>query len=84
MKQWWEYKPSFVLPSELCYAEWQHIDLNAKEWRHLVSNPHIVHLSNQAVEILSRLKTVTGNSRFVFSSEFTDKEQPISKEALLA
>ncbi len=37
MKRWREYKPSFVLPSELCYAEWQRIDLNAKEWRHLVS-----------------------------------------------
>ncbi len=77
----------FVRPSELCSAEWQDIDLESKEWRYLVSKtqtPHIVPLSSQAVEILSRLKSVTGNSRFVFTSEHTEKEQPISKEALLA
>jgi integrase len=77
----------FVRPNELCQAEWQHIDLEAKEWRYVVSKtdtPHIVPLSSQAVEILSRVKHLTGNSRFVFTSEYTDKEQPISKESLLA
>jgi integrase len=52
----------FVRPGELGHAEWEHIDLNAKEWRYLVSKtqtPHIVPLSIQATEILTNLKLLT-------------------------
>ncbi|MGZ4970572.1 MAG: tyrosine-type recombinase/integrase [Methylobacter sp.] len=45
----------FVRPGELRAAEWQHIDLGAKEWRYYVSKTsvqHIVPLSSQAVAIL--------------------------------
>jgi hypothetical protein len=41
----------FVRPSELRAAEWQHIDLDAREWRYFVSKTsvqHIVPLSVQA------------------------------------
>ena len=77
----------FVRPNELCQAQWQHIDLDAKEWRYVVSKtdtPHIVPLSSQAVEILTRVKHLTGNSRFVFTSPQGTKEQPITETALLA
>ncbi len=39
----------FVRPGELRAAEWEHIDLDAKEWRYFVSKTavqHIVPLSN--------------------------------------
>jgi integrase len=47
----------FVRPSELRCAEWQHIDLDAKEWRYTVTKtdtPHIVPLSSQAVAIVKK------------------------------
>mgnify|MGYP003392441273 CR=1 FL=1 len=64
----------FVRPGELRAAEWQHIDLDAKEWRYFVSKTsvqHIVPLSTQAVTILEELRPLTGHGRFVFPSERT-------------
>ncbi|HEY8160112.1 MAG TPA: integrase arm-type DNA-binding domain-containing protein [Methylobacter sp.] len=66
----------FVRPGELRAAEWQHIDLDAKEWRYFVSKTevqHIVPLSTQAVAILEELQPLTGHGRFVFSSERTPR-----------
>lgn len=43
----------FVRPSELYHAEWEHINLETKEWRYLVTKTntqHIVPLSTQAIE----------------------------------
>ena len=76
---WWNqrYKLAplvFVRPGELRQAEWQHIDLEAKEWRYFVTKTktdHIVPLSQQAVEILANLKSLTGEGRFVFPSALT-------------
>jgi integrase len=64
----------FVRPGELRAAEWQHIDIDAKEWRYFVSKTsvqHIVPLSTQAVAILEELRPLTGHGRFVFPSERT-------------
>ena len=64
----------FVRPGELRTAEWQHIDLDNREWRYLVTKTqteHIVPLSQQAVEILTELKPLTGRGRYVFPSERT-------------
>ena len=66
----------FVRPGELRAAEWQHIDLEAKEWRYYVSKTsvqHIVPLSTQAVAILEELHPVSGHGRFVFPSERTPR-----------
>ena len=49
----------FVRPGELRAAEWKDIDLEAGEWRYLVSKTktdHIVPLSRQAVAILKELQ----------------------------
>ena len=77
----------FVRPSELCHAEWQHIDLDAKEWRYLVTKtntPHIVPLSNQAIAILEAIKPLTGKGRFVFPSARTPNgSRAMSNMALL-
>lgn len=78
----------FVRPGELRQAEWLHIDLEAKEWRYMVTKtqtPHIVPLSTQAVAILQELKPLTGNGRFVFPSARTPNgSRSMSDMALLA
>ena len=78
----------FVRPGELRQAEWAHIDLDAKEWRYLVTKTktqHIVPLSTQAVEILTSLHPLTGGGRFVFPSARTPNgSRAMSDVALLA
>ena len=59
----------FVRPGELRKAEWSDIDLDAAEWRYIVTKTktaHIVPLAAQAVAILRELHALTGNGRFVF------------------
>jgi len=59
----------FVRPGELRKAEWADVDLDAAEWRYIVTKtntPHIVPLARQAVETLTELKALTGRGRFVF------------------
>lgn len=77
----------FVRPGELRAMEWQHINLDAAEWRYLVTKTktqHIVPLSIQAVEILKNLHPLTGQGRFVFQSEkVNSKHGFISDKALL-
>jgi len=66
----------FVRPGELRAAEWEHIDLDAKEWRYYVSKTdvqHIVPLSSQAIKILEELHPLTGHGRFLFPSERTPR-----------
>lgn len=78
----------FVRPGELRQAEWEHINLESKEWRYLATKtktPHIVPLSKQAVEILTSLHPLTGNGRFVFPSARTPNgSRSMSDVALLA
>lgn len=78
----------FVRPSELRQAEWEHIDINAKEWRYLVTKTqtqHIVPLSSQAVEILNAIRPLTGNGRYVFPCARTPNgSRAMSNMALLA
>jgi integrase len=78
----------FVRPSELRHAEWAHIDIEVKEWRYLVTKtktPHIVPLSNQAIEILITLHSLTGKGRFVFPSARTPNgSRAMSDVAMLA
>lgn len=76
----------FVRPGELRKALWADIDLEAAEWRYLVTKtqtPHVVPLSRQAVEILTELKMITGDGRYVFPSART-RERPMSDNAILA
>jgi integrase len=78
----------FVRPSELRQAEWAHIDVKAKEWRYFVTKTetdHIVPLSTQAIDILTKLQPLTGNGRFVFPSARTPNgSRPMSDMAMLA
>ncbi|MFI3221487.1 MAG: integrase arm-type DNA-binding domain-containing protein [Methylococcaceae bacterium] len=78
----------FVRPSELRQAEWAHIDVEAKEWRYLVTKTqtqHIVPLSTQSIDILTKLQPLTGHGRFVFPSARTPNgSRPMSDVAMLA
>ena len=76
----------FVRPGELRTALWSDVDLEAAEWRYLVSKtktPHIVPLSSQAVAILRDLQPLTGGSTFVFPSARSET-RPMSDNAILA
>ena len=76
----------FVRPGELRKAEWADIDLDAAEWRYTVTKtttPHIVPLSQQAVEILRELHPLTGRGRYVFPGARSN-QRPMSDNAILA
>ena len=78
----------FVRPTELRQAEWEHIDIDAKEWRYLVTKTqtqHIVPLSVQSVEILETIRPLTGHGRYVFPSARTPNgSRAMSNMTLLA
>lgn len=76
----------FVRPGELRKAEWADIDLEAAEWRYMVTKtktPHVVPLSRQALEILRELHPLTGKGRFVFPSP-RSPTRPMSDNAVLS
>lgn len=77
-----------VRPGELRKAEWSEINLGAGEWnipaeRMKMRVAHLVPLSTQAVEILTELRALTGNGRYVFPSA-RSRLRPMSDNAILA
>ena len=75
----------FVRPGELRKAEWSQINLDAAEWRYMVTKTqteHIVPLSRQAMAILHELYPLTGNGHFVFPSARSNT-RPMSDNAIL-
>jgi len=59
----------FVRPSELRKAKWVDINLDASEWRYLVTKTkteHIVPLCTQAIKLLIGIKPLSGHGEFVF------------------
>ena len=78
----------FVRPGELRNAEWAEIDLEEAVWsipaeKMKMKQAHIVLLCRQAIEILTELKELTGNSKYVFPSGRTFA-RPMSNNAILA
>lgn len=76
----------FVRPSELRQARWRDIDLDAGEWRYLVSKTntdHLVPLSNQAIEILRTIYPLSGHGEFVFQGGHSPL-RPMSEAAINA
>ena len=81
----------FVRPGELRTAKWENIDLEAGEWRYLVTKTqtqHIVPLARQAIEILEELQPFTGRGVYVFpsarSSPSSKEQRPMSDNAILS
>lgn len=76
----------FVRPGELRAAEWADIDLDAGEWRYLVTKTktqHVVPLARQAVDVLRELHALTGSGRYVFPGTRTSTK-PMSEAAISA
>ena len=77
----------FVRPGELRHAEWAEINLEKAEWRIPAAKmkarePHIVPLSQQAVEILREIQPLTGRGCYVFPGVRSNK-RPMSENTVL-
>ena len=76
----------FVRPGELRNARWADIDSDTAEWRFIASKtgtPHIVPLSEQALEILRDLRPLTGRGEYVFPGVRSLK-RPMSENTINA
>lgn len=76
----------FVRPSELRMAKWADIDLDAGEWRYLVTKTktnHLVPLPQQAIAILKELHPLSGHGEYVFPGGH-DPKKPMSEAAINA
>lgn len=76
----------FARPSELRQAKWSDIDLDAAEWRYVVSKTktdHLVPLSKQAIEILKIMQPLSGHRAYVFPGGHSPL-RPMSEAAVNA
>jgi integrase len=76
----------FVRPGELRLARWRDIDLQAGEWRYLVTKTntdHLVPLAKQSIAILKELQPLTGDCEFVFQVG-NDPKKPMSAATINA
>lgn len=78
----------FVRPGELRKAEWAEIDFNNAVWRipphkMKMGEEHIVPLARQALSLLTELKSVTGQYRYLFPGQRTPT-RPMSENTLNA
>lgn len=74
----------FTRPGELRQAKWEDIDFYTAEWRFTASKtsqPHIVPLCKQVIEILKDLYFITGKEKYVFPG--TDKNRAMSNNTLI-
>ncbi|SNX58827.1 Integrase [Nitrosomonas ureae] len=65
---------TFVRTSELIGARWDEIDLDKKQWRipaerMKMKTPHIVPLSDQAIAVLTEIKSLAADEVLLFPSE---------------
>ena len=78
----------FVRPGELRHAQWDEFDFDNGLWRIPAERmkmraAHVVPLSSQVVDLLTRLKAVTGNCKHLFPGRNL-KTQPISEVTINA
>jgi integrase len=76
----------FVRPGELIKAEWSQVDFDTCEWRYFVTKTkldHIVPLSKQSIEILTNLRAITGNSRYIFQTHRGQVDKTLSSNTLV-
>ncbi|NOR68489.1 MAG: tyrosine-type recombinase/integrase [Methylomarinum sp.] len=74
----------FQRPGEIRQMEWKDVDIEAKEWRYLVTKTkvqHIVPLSTQAIAIIEEIKPLTGTGQYVFPSSRNDG-RPMSENTI--
>lgn len=80
---------TFVRPGQLLLSEWTEIDFEKRQWitpkckmkmKDDSYDDHIIPLSQQAIGILTTLKALTGNEKYVFHNSAT--KRPITDAAL--
>jgi integrase len=80
---------TFVRTSELIGAKWAEFDFDAARWdipaeRMKMRTPHIVPLSRQALDVLDTLRTLTGQSKWLFPGDRNAKKQMSNNTILKA
>nr|WP_240143519.1 site-specific integrase [Nitrosomonas sp. JL21] len=80
---------TFVRTGELIGARWDEIDLTKKEWRipaerMKMKTPHIVPLSDQAIDILTKIKNLSADDILLFPSERRDGKSMSNNTILYA
>ena len=80
---------TFVRTSELIGARWSEFDFEHRRWnipaeRMKMRTPHIVPLSNQAIEVLQTLHTITGDGELLFPGDRNPKKQMSNNTILKA
>jgi integrase len=78
---------TFVRTSELIGARWEEFDIDAVRWnipaeRMKMRTPHIVPLTRQALEVLDTLRTLTGQSEWLFPGD-RNANKPMSNNTIL-
>ena len=78
---------TFVRTSELIGARWSEFDLEAVRWnipaeRMKMRTPHIVPLAKQALDVLDTLRSLTGESEWLFPGDRNAK-RPMSNNTIL-
>jgi len=77
---------TFVRPAEIRFARWEEFDLKDKLWRipaerMKMSSDHIVPLPRQTLDLLERLRPITGHYDLLFPG-FRGKDRPISENTM--
>jgi integrase len=80
---------TFVRTTELIGAKWEEFDMEARRWnlpaeRMKMDTPHIVPLAAQAIEVLEMLRTLTGDSEFLFPGDRTPEKTMSNNTILMA
>ncbi len=78
---------TFVRTSELIGARWEEFDIEAARWsipaeRMKMRTPHIVPLAKQTLDVLDTLRTLTGESKWLFPGDRNAKK-PMSNNTIL-
>lgn len=80
---------TFCRPGEIRHAEWSEIDLDKKVWelpasKMKMKREHMVPLADQAIEVLRKLKPLTGGGKYLFPSSRAPKgDRPMSDSTVL-
>jgi integrase len=77
----------FLRPGEVRHTEWTEIDgdeLRIPGEKMKMKRPHIVPLARQTVELLQKMKQLTGHGKYVFPSNRSPKgDRPMSENTVL-
>ena len=81
---------TFARPGEIRHAEWTEIDWERQEWRIPAEKmkmrlEHVVPLARQVVELLQRIRDLTGHGRYIFPSirAIAHGDRPMSEASVL-